>query len=69
VAYSALQRGGNLSELTVYQWCLLRLTNARYPTTDGGRIMQHAGARTPVFEAQHGTSAPACVLLKRWSPG
>lgn len=53
VAYCALQQGGDLSDPTVYQWCLLRLTDAWDPTTDGGRVLQHAGARTPVFEAQH----------------
>lgn len=57
VAYSALQQGGDLSDPTVYQWCLLRLTDAWDPTTDGGRILQHAGARTPVFDTQPGTSA------------
>lgn len=56
VAYNALQRGGDLNDPTVYQWCLLRLTDARDPATDGGRVLQHAGARTPVFDAQHNTS-------------
>jgi hypothetical protein len=37
----------------MYQWCLLRLTDAWNPTTDGGRVLQHAGARTPMFEVQH----------------
>lgn len=57
VTYSALQQGGDLSDPTVYQWCLLQLTCAWDPTTDGGRVLQHAGARTPVFTAQHGTKA------------
>lgn len=57
VAYSALQRGGDLNDPTVYQWCLLRLTDAWDPTTDGGRVLQHAGARTPVFDARYDTNA------------
>jgi hypothetical protein len=57
VAYNALQRGDDQSNPTVYQWCLLRLTDAWNPTTDGGRVLQHAGARTPVFDAQHNTRA------------
>ncbi|WP_368750235.1 hypothetical protein [Klebsiella aerogenes] len=55
VAYSVLQQGGDLSDPTVYLWCLLQLTDAWDPTTDGGRVLQHAGARTPVFNAQHDT--------------
>jgi hypothetical protein len=57
VAYSASQQGGDLSDPTVYQWCLLRLTDAWNPTTDGGRVLQHAGARTPVFDPLHCTNA------------
>jgi hypothetical protein len=56
VAYSALQRSGDLSDPTVYQWCLLRLTDAWDPATDGGRVLQRAGARTPVFDLLHGTT-------------
>ncbi|WP_336220710.1 hypothetical protein [Citrobacter amalonaticus] len=57
VAYSALQRGDDLNDPTVYQWCLLSLTYAWDPTTDGGRVLQHAGARTPEFDAKHDTRA------------
>jgi len=53
VAYSALQRGDDLNDPTVYQWYLLRLTYTWDPTTGGGRVLQQAGARTHVFEAQH----------------
>lgn len=52
-ASCALQQGGDLSDPTVYQWYLQWLTDAWDPTTDGGRVLQHAGARTPVFEVQH----------------
>ncbi len=55
VAYSALQQGGNLNEPAIRQWCLVQVTDAWAPTTDGGRVLQHAGARTPVFDAQHNT--------------
>lgn len=57
VAYRALQRGDDLNDPTVQKWCLMRLTDAWNPTTDGGRVLQHAGACTPVFDSQQGVSA------------
>ncbi|MDK9372060.1 hypothetical protein QQF54_01665 [Lelliottia sp. V106_10] len=57
VASYALQRGSDLSDPAVYQWCLSELTAAWDPTTDGGRVLHHAGARTPAFDGM--TSTPS----------
>ncbi|MNB69203.1 hypothetical protein D3C81_157310 [compost metagenome] len=59
VAYTALEQGGDLTDPSTQQWCLTQLTTAWDPMTSAGRVLDHAGARTPVFDCTSHYSAAA----------